>query len=377
MNPLPVAYDEGIKDFEIFTQVGDRDIYHGFLKALKPDIIHVHTLMGLHKNFLMAAKELGIRLVFTTHDFFPICPKVKMFRNGKICTTAETCEECGTCNNTALSIKKILLLQSPLYRIIKDSIIVRKARKHHRDKFLSDNSEHDQNGIVGSPEDFLKLRKYYQDMLSLMDIVHYNSTVSKSAFEKVCQISGSRIISITHSDISDHRRRKSFSNNLLRIRYLGPGGGAKGFFLLKDALDKLWEECHNFCLDIHFAPVETSPYMRIHGRYSYRELEGIFSETDILVAPSIWLETFGYTVLEALSYGVPVLISGTVGAKDILTEGAGIVIDDITSEKLLQAFKTLTPDRLDDMNKTICKEQSIMTIQQMSEMIMKECYTED
>ena len=29
-------------------------------------------------------------------------------------------------------------------------------------------------------------------------------------------------------------------------------------------------------------------------------------ETDIMVAPSIWYETFGFTVLEALSYGVPV-----------------------------------------------------------------------
>ena len=56
------------------------------------------------------------------------------------------------------------------------------------------------------------------------------------------------------------------------------------------------------------------------------ELEAVFAETDLLVVPSICPETFGYVVLEALSCGVPVLLSGNVGARDILAQGAGIVI---------------------------------------------------
>ena len=60
--------------------------------------------------------------------------------------------------------------------------------------------------------------------------------------------------------------------------------------------------------------------MNIHGRYSYDELEAIMDETDLLICPSVWYETFGYTVLEALSFGVPVLVSDTVGAKDIIPD---------------------------------------------------------
>ena len=63
------------------------------------------------KAFLDAAKKKGIRLVFTTHDFFPICPKVTMFSHGKICDSIASCEACGVCNNTALSLKKIRILQ--------------------------------------------------------------------------------------------------------------------------------------------------------------------------------------------------------------------------------------------------------------------------
>ena len=139
----------------------------------------------------------------------------------------------------------------------------------------------------------------------------------------------------------------------------------------------MWKERQDFCLDIHFTPVEPSPYMKIHNRYDYDQLEEIFDETDVLVAPSIWYETFGYTVLEALSYGVPVIVSGTVGAKDIIADNAGIVINDITSEKLLYEIKGLTIEKLQIMNNSIVEHQDIMTIQAMTNRIYKECYLED
>lgn len=117
-----------------------------------------------------------------------------------------------------------------------------------------------------------------------------------------------------------------------------------------------------------------SPYIKVHDRYSYAELEKIFNETDVLVAPSIWYETFGFTVLEALSYGVPVIISGNVGAKDILAQGAGIVIENIDAKKLTTILQEITPDKLRTMNKTIMKNQKIMLIEDMSKLIETCCY---
>ena len=114
--------------------------------------------------------------------------------------------------------------------------------------------------------------------------------------------------------------------------------------------------------------------MKVHGRYNYSDLEKIFDETDILVAPSVWYETFGYTVLEALSYGVPVLISDTVGAKDILADGAGIVIEQMTKEKLLHEIEQLTPERLEKMNEEICGNQKIMEIVEMSRAFSEKLY---
>lgn len=136
----------------------------------------------------------------------------------------------------------------------------------------------------------------------------------------------------------------------------------------------MWGKQQNFCLDVHFTPTEMSPYIKVHDRYSYTDLEKIFDETDILVAPSIWYETFGFTVLEALSYGVPVVISGNVGAKDILVENAGIVVEDITSKKLFIALQSVTQVSLKEMNKAIMEKQPIMKIADMSERIEELCY---
>ena len=64
INPLPVSLDEGINDFEAFTKPCDVNIYISFLNKEKPDVIHIHTLMGLHREFVQVANQLKIRTIF-------------------------------------------------------------------------------------------------------------------------------------------------------------------------------------------------------------------------------------------------------------------------------------------------------------------------
>lgn len=374
INPLPVSFDEGIADVTAFTKNAKAEVYKKLLDRFQPDVIHVHTLMGLHKSFLETAKDKKIRLVFTAHDFFPICPKVTMFRHGAVCNCVQNCEDCGACNTTALSLNKIKILQSPVYRILKNSSVVKKIRKHHRDSYLSESTADDPVNAVGAVNDYKKLRNYYYSLLKLMDMIHYNSSVTKKVYESIFNLPNSCTVGITHSDIKDNRKIKAYSDNCLRIRYLGPQSGAKGYLLLRSALDKLWDVKKNFSLDVHFTPTESAPYIKSHDHYSYAELKRIFDETDVLVAPSIWYETFGFTILEALSYGVPVIISGNVGAKDILAQGAGVVIENIDAQKLFSTLQNITPNKLKAMNEIIVDKQKIMQIEDMSRKIETSCY---
>lgn len=78
-------------------------------------------------------------------------------------------------------------------------------------------------------------------------------------------------------------------------------------------------------------------YIKKHGdRYDYSQLEKIMDESDILVAPSVCYETFGFTVLEALSYGVPVVVSDSVGARDLVQDKKnGFIINEKNFEGVL------------------------------------------
>ena len=374
INPLPVPYDEGIVELEAFMKTVKSAAFCRFLRELKPDVVHIHTLMGLHAEFLQAVREEGIRLVFSAHDFFPVCPKVTLFRDGAICADAGSCGTCAQCNQTALSYRRICFLQSDLYRSVKDTPLVKMYRKRHRDRFLNGTRSNGEIRNLRDPEEYRRLRRFYGNMLEQMDRIHFNSSVTQKVYHEFFTIPEECLVPITHEDVADKRRKKAFSSKCIRIRYLGPQGAGKGFLILKDALDRMWEKRQDFCLDVHFTPDEIAPYMRCHERYTYGELEEIFAETDVLVCPSVWYETFGYTVIEALSFGVPVVISGTVGAKDIVSEGAGIVIEDIDSQKLETVLSGLTAEKLSDMNRHILESQRIKSIASMSKELEEKLY---
>ena len=86
--------------------------------------------------------------------------------------------------------------------------------------------------------------------------------------------------------------------------------------------------------------------------YRYSDLKEIFSETDILLAPSLCYETFGYTVLEALCYGVPVIVSDNVGAKDIV-ENCGLVVKAGDRESLKNAILSLNANKIEELTRNI------------------------
>ena len=374
INPLPVSYDEGIADYESFTREGDISAYMQLFESYRPDVIHIHTLMGLHISFLKAARNKSIRTVFTTHDFFPICPKVTMFRDGDVCADVVDCSFCGDCNSKSLSLNKIRILQSPLYRTMKDSALVKTLRKRHRTQFYEDQSYITVKSGFVCRCDYKKLRQHYSDMLNLMDCIHFNSSLTREIYERYFGRLEGSVVAISHYDISDHRKRKMFDDECIKMRYLGPYNGAKGFFRLRDTLDKLWQTKKNFRLDVHFDCLGKTEYMKINDRYDYSELESIFDDTDVLIVPSVWYETFGYTVLEALSYGVPVVVTDRVGAKEIMHSGAGIVVNVSDENSLYDSLNGLDAAKLRSCNESIIANQRIITMSEVSDIIIKELY---
>lgn len=366
INPLPVPLDEGISNFPHFSRKCDKVVFIDFLKKLNPDVIHIHTLMGLYKEFVDASKELNIKVIFTSHDYFGLCPKVTLFRNGKTCDDL-SCSHCVECNQWALSINKIKLMQSPGYRYLKNSFVVKKLRALHRSSFFEDVScfKKDDSQIKDYAKQYRDLRTYYVEMLEEMDCIHFNSSVSEAVYRKYVKPQSSRLISITHNGIVDNRDSALDKNegDVLRLTYLGSTNPIKGYYVLKMALDELWNEgFRQFKLKIFGMIQNPSPYMDVqYGRYNYSQLSSIFADTDILLVPSLWYETFGFVVLEALSFGVPVIVSDNVGAKDIVGDG-GIIVKAGSKDSLKEAVKSLNKENIQTMKETIRNKNEIKTM---------------
>lgn len=310
VNSLPLPISGGIKRPKYFMIKVDKSMYINFLKMLKPDVIHVHTLMGIHKEFFESAHELGIKLIFTTHDYFGIAPEPTFFLNGK------SYDECNTLNKwievskNAMPTWKLRIFQLKCYPSIRK--IIKKFKHNHMIKrYKQENQSYDQNVI----EDFYKLQQYYKCIFSFIDIFHFNSTQTKKIFLKNIPVKKNKCISIVNKNIKQHNAIE-YKKRLDTIGYIGAYREFKGFFEFLKLADQMPEK--KFYIFGSNENIELPRNVRNFGRYDAKNIGKILEKIDVVIVPSMWKETFGFVVIEALSFGVRVLVSENVGAKDIV-----------------------------------------------------------
>ncbi len=344
INPLPVPLLNGIRNTNLYMQTRNISVFRKFFREQKPDVIHIHTLMGLPKEFLLAAKESSIKLIYTTHDYFGLCPKVSFFCNSQVCSNKESCKDCYQCNENAFSYPMIIAMQSALYRKLKENSFIKTLKKI---KKKNDNiSQQLKSNITLNNENinhYKRLRNYYISLYTMIDTFHFNSNLSKQVYEYFISPKYSSVIPILHADIHDRRKIKKFGNTL-KIAYMAETKAYKGFFVLLDALDSINLKGKNdFTLRIFSRSDIKKDYIIESDHYNISELEDIFDETDLVVVPSICLETFGFVVLEALSFGVPVIVTENVGSKDLVGD-MGFVIQP-TEKSLAALLEKIYDDR--------------------------------
>lgn len=164
---------------------------------------------------------------------------------------------------------------------------------------------------------YQKLLDYYKKCFSLVDCFHYNSETSKEVFMQYLPTSKGQVVSITHGGIEDHRIRKVYGHDVLHIGFIGNSTPYKGLPLLISVLQDIVD---SWDLSVWGGGIGKHPSLPIFykGKFDASTIADVYSAMDVLIVPSIWKETFSLVTLEALSYGVPVIVSDNVGAQDII-----------------------------------------------------------
>jgi len=324
INSLPLPLFGGIRTPEDFMVTCDENVYLSFLNLIKPDVIHVHTLMGIHKEFFLAAKKMNIKIFFTTHDYFGLAPSPNFFFNGSDYSGNNGIDKWVEISNTALPTWKLRMFQSSLYPLLRKIM-----RKFKESKEIQLNIVHNEcmDSLYSQKlrDMFYKLRKYYLSIFKLIDYFHFNSSISKEVYTSQLYISNrnSCVISITNSDICVHNPHKNqlkkSHNSKLKIGYIGPYKAFKGFyeFLKLQDIIRGNVEFHIFGSNER---IHLSDKFINHGKFNRDSLQDVYKTIDVLIVPSLCKETFGFVVPEAISFGVSVFVSSNVGAKDLVDD---------------------------------------------------------
>lgn len=350
-NSLPIASIFGMNEPKDYMRTYSKIVIEDFLNELKPSVIHIHSFMGLPKEFLEVAKSKNIKLVYTTHDYFGLCLKCNFIDSaGAVCSKANP-EKCAKCNlSNGLSTKMSYLIGTDFYKAIKKNKFIHQLKSKYRDDKVQEGITTDTSRIVVTTDqvnNYAKLLTYYESMFSMIDKFHFNSKLTRETYLSYLSNIRGEVVPITLSSIKDHRNeRNKTPAEILTIGYIGRKEPYKGIDLLVDALTRLHKKNINFkCLlygdDFSKYDLLLDGKMKNMGTYKNSKIKSVFDSMDLLIIPSICKETFGFIGLEALSYGVPVLFSKNVGSKDLISKIKSDYIFDnnLIYETLLHIFQ--------------------------------------
>lgn len=319
-NSLPVPITYGINEPERYMKETDIQSYREWLENFRPDVIHVHSFMGIHKEFFEAAKELGIRSVFTTHDYFPICFKVNLFnQKHEICENFDI-SGCISCNlDCGLSKTTQRVKQSDIYPVLKK---IKKALPQFKSKGAINKTANDQSLpqiTQKSIRSYEQLRSYYYDIMNLFDVIHCNSKVAMQYYKNVYPCLDYRFEAITHNGIKKTRHVRK--DKKLRISYFGGMSEHKGYSQLM-AVIRLLPDDGSWELNLYGGEFSGEYPNNVHpiGYFNQSDENMVWDSTDLYLFISQWPETFGFGVLEALAHNIPVICTDISGSSCLLEQ---------------------------------------------------------
>ena len=95
---------------------------------------------------------------------------------------------------------------------------------------------------------------------------------------------------------------KNISNSNARLNIYGT------------AIDRSYEK-------LVFSLAKSDKRISFHGKYSLSDMHSIHENTDVVVATSMWYETYPLVGVAALAYGVPIIVPDMSGAAELIKDG--------------------------------------------------------
>lgn len=297
------------------------------------DLVHVHHTKMHTLSIPKIANKLGIPIIITIHDFYPICPTINLLDvNGQYCEKTRNKEMCSKCIKSKMGYNT--------------NFIDTWNKKMRESLQLYDK-------IITPSESAKKIiNEYYSDLKLHIKVIEHGT-------DKVTAVLKNRIN----------------NDEKFKIGFVGGLAPYKGSGIIHDLIvnnknrDIEWHLLGNLG-DQRLNLMERKDLLK-HGRYDRNEINKILNEIgiDLVCIFSVWPETYSYTLTEAWQSNIPVLVTNIGALGDRVEKlGAGWIIEYGTStDEILKKINSIKQDKNDYKQKVdILKDFNFISKKEMA-----------
>lgn len=253
------------------------------LDALKPDIVHTHTIAGLSVSAWHAAERRGIPRVHTLRDYYLACPRSTMFKGEYNCV--RPCSSCG-------------LYAAP--------------RRRQSAKV---------NAVIGNSRFILDrhLDLGYFPAATIREVIFSGQAAALEAGPVKRPIADWPVFGY----IGQINPTKGLGLLVEAFRELGPGARLR----IAGRIDSVYAE------SLRAAAPEGVEWL------GWMTPAAFYASIDTIVVPSLWHEPLPRTVIEAATHGCRVIGSTRGGTPEAVTLVGGMLFDPDTPGALVDALR--------------------------------------
>jgi glycosyltransferase involved in cell wall biosynthesis len=269
----------------------ERD-FRRFLREERPDLLHIHHLAGHAFSLAKAATRLGIPIVLQLQDWWFLCARVNLFhRDGNRCSGPAL----GKCARCAPLTK---IAPAPLW-----------------------------NRVL-----HLLRRRSAQNAAAAAATYIAGSEAIRDDYLRAGFIPASKSVHVIPYGVAVEAPRETRPPARLPIRFgfVGSIAPHKGLHVAVEAMRgvdpaaarlRVWGDASAFPDYAAKLRANGGDVLSLEGRFREEEKPAVYAGMDVLLVPSVGLESFGLAAREAMTCGVPVIASAGGALSEMFAPG--------------------------------------------------------
>jgi glycosyltransferase involved in cell wall biosynthesis len=356
----PLEWNEAAGGNVLEEQAWEDAVAYGIklLQSITPDIVHLQHRHGLWW-LLDSAQRLGIPTVYSNHDWGLACMRtVLVMGDNALCDGQVAVDKCAQCIvsgrgfigrfneilvQTSAGQQLVALLErTPLRQILRQRGIVRHSAQ--------------QRAAIN----FKRAKRLLTTLQHCFTPSEFGEQFFTRMGVKSLRIS---VMPWYHDPVKINKTLKS--DQPFTMTYIGRVSPEKGVHLIFSALELVRGVSP---IQLRIAGANDSPYCKaLQAKYpkyvgihdvqwlGWSKVDKLYNSTDVAIIPSLWIDNTPLSLIEALSYQVPVVATRIPPIEELVTDGQNAFLAEYLSvdsmaEAIRQAESQKVVIRAEAMN---------------------------